>query len=150
MPRHAFDEVLEENGWIFLREGDVLVALKLLGVHEWTTEGEWKGVEVRSPGAKNGAVCEAARLGDFASFEAFRQEIASNEIVFDASKMRLSYSSTRAGRLFLDTKGTRRHNGERVDLDYGTYDSPFMQSDWGSGVIEIRKGERRLLLDFTR
>jgi len=149
VPRHSFDEVIEENGFIFVREGEAFAALRMLGGHEWVTEGPYADCEVKSPGAKNGAVCEAGCLADFGSFEAFRKEIASNEMTFDAAHMRLSYFSTRAGRLFLDTKGTRRLNGEDVDLDYGTYDSPYMQSDWESGVIEIRKGEKRLVLDFT-
>ena len=30
------------------------------------------------------------------------------------------------------------------------YDSPFIQGDFGSGVITIRKDRRELLLDFTK
>jgi hypothetical protein len=28
------------------------------------------------------------------------------------------------------------------------YDSPFIRSDWGSGLIHIRKGDDTVILDF--
>ncbi len=40
-----------------------------------------------------------------------------------------------------------------VPLNYNppkAYDSPFIQGDFGSGVVTIRKGEQKLLLDFTK
>ena len=149
LPRHAFDEVVEDRGFLFVREGNVFAALKLLGGHAWTTEGEWKDIEVTSPGGRNGAVCEAGLAEAFGSFAAFRQEIAANELRFDATEMRLTYASRRAGRLVLDTKGTREVDGAPADLEYATYDCPYLKSAWGSGVVEIVKGERRLVLDFT-
>ena len=30
------------------------------------------------------------------------------------------------------------------------YDSPFIQGDFGSGVVTIRKGAQKLVLDFTK
>jgi hypothetical protein len=30
------------------------------------------------------------------------------------------------------------------------YDSPFIESDFGSGVVTIRKGEREQMLDFNQ
>jgi hypothetical protein len=38
-------------------------------------------------------------------------------------------------------------------VDYAppkAFDSPFIQSGWDSGVVTIRKGQRRLVLDFNR
>ena len=148
VPRAAFDEVVEENGWIFVREGAACAALRMLGGHEWTTQGEWKDVEVVSPGAKNGAVCEAGLIADFGSFEAFRREIAENEVRFDPERMQLTYVSKRAGTITIDTKGLREVNGEPVDLDYPTYDCPYIQSEWDSGVVTLIKGELREVLDF--
>ena len=149
VPRRAFDEVVEENGFIFVREEGVFAALRMLGGHVWTTEGDWKDLEVQSPGGRNGAVCEVGLLEAFGSFDAFRQEIASNELRFDAGEMRLTYASQRAGRLALDTKGRREVDGASLDLEYPTYDCLYLKSAWKSGVVEVRKGDRRLTLDFT-
>jgi len=156
--RSAFDEVIEEEGWIFVREEGVFAALRMMGGHEWP-EGETRtermandegeAFEVISRGAKNGAVCEAGLAGDYASFEAFRKEILGNEVAFDTEEMTLSYGSSQVGTLSMDTGGNRKLNGEAVDLDYATYDCPYMQSEWGSGTVQLRKGEKRLVLDFS-
>lgn len=149
VPCHAFDEVVEENGFIFVREGDVFAALKMLGGHKWTTEGEWANLEVISPGSKNGAICEVGDAADFGSFDVFKKEIAENAVVFDAGTMALTYRSKRAGELMLDTRGTRRIDGIDADLDYRLYDCPYLQSEWDSGVIRIQKGDRHMVLNFA-
>ena len=150
VPRNAFDEVVEENGFIFVREGDACAALKLLRGYEWTTQGAWSGAEVISHGARNGVVCEAGRLADYGGFKAFRQEIADNKIVFDQEKGQLTYDSKRAGKLFLGIKDGRKLNDQPVDLDYPTFGSPFMSSRWDSGIVEIRAGGKKRVLDFTK
>jgi hypothetical protein len=41
-------------------------------------------------------------------------------------------------------------NGQRVNYAPGkVYDSPFVQSDWDSGVVTIQKGARKLILNFN-
>jgi len=147
-PRRAFDEVVEENGWIFVREGRACAALRMLGGHKWTTRGEWRGVEVISPGAKNAAVCEAGLLKDFGGFKAFRREVAANEIRFDRKRMRLTYASRRAGTITMDTRRLRTVDGKAVDLDYPSFDSPYLRAAWDSEVITVRHGGKSMRLDF--
>ncbi len=149
VPKMAFDEVVDENGFVFVREGDVFAALKMLGGHVWTTQGEWADVEVISRGAKNGAVCEVGEKADFGSFEAFRQEIAGNKMVFDAETMSLTYQSKRAGKLMMDKQGVRRLNDVDVDLNWPLYDCPYLQSEWDSGVITVVKNGQKRVFDFT-
>jgi hypothetical protein len=148
VPRDAFDEVTEEGGFIFVREGQVAAALKLMGGHKWTRRGEWKNVEVTSPGGRNGAVCEVGLVRDFGGFAGFRREVLSNRVEFDPKRLRLAYDSRRAGSLYIDAKGGRRLDGDEVDLDYPLYRNPYVRSEYGSGVVEIKKGRRRLRLDF--
>jgi hypothetical protein len=161
LPKDAFDEVVEEKGWVFVRSGKACAALKLLGGQKWTQDnGEWKKLhawtdrqnwgpcELTSPGGRNGAVCEAGSVSDFGSFAAFRAEIAANRLEFDRQKMRLTYGSKRAGELFIDTRGTRRLDGKNAALDYPTYDCPYLRSGWDSGVVEIISGGRNERLDF--
>ena len=150
VPKDAFDEVAEENGFIFVREGNACAALKLLNGYEWTSEGAWSGAEVISRGGRNGVVCEAGRLSDAGGFNAFRREIANNEILFDKELGRLTYSSKRAGKLYLDLQHARKLNDQPANLDYPSFASPFMTSEWDSGVVEIRKDDRKLVFDFTR
>jgi hypothetical protein len=44
-----------------------------------------------------------------------------------------------------------RVDGDPVDLQPAkVFDSPFMNSVHGSGVVTIQKGDRKLVLDFSQ
>jgi hypothetical protein len=43
----------------------------------------------------------------------------------------------------------RKHNGVQVDLDYQTYDCPYLQSEWDSGIITLLKDDKSLVLNFA-
>jgi hypothetical protein len=167
VPKESFDEVHEKNGYIFVREGEAYATLFMLNGYEWevkteqisfksgmkgttgwTFEGEWKDKEIISKGARNGAVCEAGLSSDYGSFEDFMMEIMNNRIEFDSINMRLTYHSRRYGTITLTTGGLHQINAEATNLDYHAYDSPFMQSQWDSGIIMIRKDHKYLKLDF--
>lgn len=167
VPKQSFDKVVEKDGYVFIQEGAAVAALYMLNGYEWnvmtrqmefssgmkgtsgwTFEGVWKDKEIISQGDRNGAVCEAGLLSDYGSFNRFMKEIMSNEIVFDTLNMSLRYHSGRYGDLSMNTDGSRRINGQEADLDYQTYDCPYMQSEWDSGVIHLQKDEKTLTLDF--
>lgn len=148
-PRAAFHQVVEEAGWIFARVNDIYAALYLCGGYSWTTEGQWKNVEIISEGAKKASVFEAAAAADFATFEAFRNEIKSNAVSFDPAALTLTYNSKKAGKIKINAAGLRQVNDVNVDLNYKTYDSPYMQSDWDSGIITLKHGQNETVLDFN-
>ena len=45
------------------------------------------------------------------------------------------------------TRGSRSSRASDLAPALG-YDSPFIRSEWGSGLIRIRKGEDTVVLDF--
>jgi hypothetical protein len=148
LPKVEFDEVSEINNMIFVRTGDNYAALKLLGGHKWTNEGEWKDKEVISEGGKNGAVCEVGNVNDFGSFKKFCDEISTNKIDFDSKQLQLSYDSKHSGKIAMDAKSLRMLNGKQVSLDYPAFNSPYMESEWNSGLITIKKNGEKMVLDF--
>jgi hypothetical protein len=151
VPRAAFDELVEENGVIFVRAGAAYGALRLLSDHQWTREGEWKDREIVAQGARHAVVCEAGREVDFENFAAFRAEIAANAVWFDAARMALEYSSRCAGVLRIDTRGGRWIDGKKADLNYPTYDCPYLRAAWEASRVEINAGgdQQALTLDFS-
>lgn len=149
LPVKEFDEVIEIGGFIFVRSGSSFAALKMLGgPMQWTKEGNWKDREVISPGKKNGTICEVGEIDDFGSFENFRDEIMRNKIVFDPGQMKLSYHSKRNGKLTIDNTSLRLLNDKLVDLDYPLFESPYLKSEWDSGLISLKKDKTKLVLDF--
>lgn len=149
VPKASFDAVIDRDGFVFVREGDVFAGLKMLNGQHWTTEGEWAGRELISAGAKNGAICEVGDAKTFASFEAFCDEVVANEIIFDPDQMCLTYVSKRVGKLVMAMDGTRTVDDQTVDMNWRLYDCPYLQSEWDSGVIHIQKGEQKRVLDFS-
>jgi hypothetical protein len=150
VPRAAFDSVIEEDGVVFVRKGEVCAALRLSSPYEWTRLGEWQNREVIARGPRHAVACEVGLVPDFGSFEAFRRECRSNELCFDTNRMELEYRSKRAGVLWLDTHGGRKLNGRDVNLTYAAYDCPYLQSAWDSGVVTLKHGTNQLRLDFAQ
>jgi len=148
VPEDQFDEVRQDGPWLFVRAGEVYAALRMLGGHEPTTVGPYRGVEIRSPGRRNGAVCEVGTADAFDSFDEFRRAVAAAQVQFDPEAMSLSYHSLQAGVLTMDTRGRREIDGRPADLDYPAWDSPFIQSAWDSGLIRLMHGSESLTLDF--
>jgi hypothetical protein len=149
LPQASFDVVNELDGFVFVKEGGVYAALKMLNGQQWTREGEWADRELISYGAQNGAICEVGDAETFGSFESFCNEIRQNEYIFNKEEMQLTYVSKRVGTLVMDMTGLRLVDGIAVDMDWPLYDCPYLQSEWDSGVIHILKGDQKLVLDFT-
>lgn len=149
LPREAFDEIVEEANTLYLRSGRSFAALTLLPSYRWTSDGEWKGREVISEGPQHGVVCEAGTEAEFGSFQKFRQEIKANPLSFDADTMELAYHSHRAGHLWLNTHGGRELDGKTISLDYPTHGSPYVVSEWKSGIVKLTHGTDSLVLDFN-
>ncbi len=168
VPKSSFERVVEREGYIFLQEGHGVASLKMLngyvweiktdqldfksamtGTLGWTFTGVWRDKEIISQGPRNGAVCQVGMLAEYGSLENFMREILQDKISFDAKAMHLTCRSRRYGTLAMNTRGLREYNGQPVNLNYKTYDCPYLQSDWDSGVVHIAKGDKRLTLDFN-
>ena len=51
---------------------------------------------------------------------------------------------------FTDQTELPRVNDEPVNLaPTRVYDSPFVQSDWKSGLVTVQKGARKIVLNFN-
>ena len=70
-PKGAFDEVVEENGWVFGRIGDGHIALYSDQPYQWITKGPDADQEIVAPRYKNVWICQLGRAsmdGSFANF----------------------------------------------------------------------------------
>jgi hypothetical protein len=95
-------------------------------------------------------IIEAARKSDFADFEAFQTAALAQPISFEKSV--LTYQSLGGDKLtfYADQSRLPEINGTTVDLaPEKVYDSPFVQSEWDSGVVTIQYGDIKQVLDFN-
>jgi hypothetical protein len=147
LPRDAFDEVLERDGWVFARRGDGYLALCSQHPYHWQTKpGEDQDREIIVPGKRNVWICELGRRAVDRSFSEFVERIAGAELGF--GRLRVSYHSPSQGHLEFAWRGPLRQNGKVVPLgDYRRYDNPYCQADFPSEDITIRHGDHSLHLN---
>jgi len=105
----SIDEVMEENGWVFLREGSVYIAIRPL--KPYTIETNPEGVAavgrdksilgpvgenfnaIRSAFAQTGFVYDVATEAEFASFAVFRTAAIKNPPSVDWNTLSVTYTS---------------------------------------------------------
>lgn len=148
----TLDEVQDEGGWIFAKDGGAFAAVKVAaGGYQWTPA--WKhGNRVERDNkafitlnAENAPVILIAnQAADYNyNFAAFKAAVKVQPIHYADAVLRFVtitfHGPSRPGRV----------SGQLVNLAPSRgYDSPFIRSDWNSGLIYIRKGNDTEVLDF--
>ena len=153
---------VERGGWIFAEAPQAFAAVRVVsGTAAWepdtldqhrsgkgpTDLGEWlKCQDEFSP-----VIIEVARKTDCAGFAEFQRATLANPLHWE--NRRLNYTSQlnkTTLTLFADYSRPPLVDGKPVDYaPRRVYDSPFVQSDFGSGIVTIQYGKRQLRLDFN-
>lgn len=105
-------------------------------------------------------IIEVARKADFAyastgkdaesvAYAMFRSQVLSLPLKFNGKKLTYQSLGGDTFSFYADYSQSPKVNGIRVDYAPAkVFDSPFIQSQWNSGIVTIRKGKRKLVLDF--
>ncbi len=145
----------EEDGWVFSEAPAAYAACRVAsGATHWEdavpedgAAGAWLACEDEyAP-----IILEVARSSDVDDFEAFRAAIRANQLSLDDGV--LHYRSSFYGDEFTfhtESASPPELNGQPLDFRPSkAYGSPFIQSEWGSGVVVLQKDGRRVVLDFN-
>ncbi len=91
----SIDEKVEAGGWVFLREGDVYIAIRPLKDYTIDTADKRTGQFdlLRSAHAQTGFVFDIATKEEEASFEAFRGAIAQRPLTVNWDRLSVTYTS---------------------------------------------------------
>jgi len=95
-------------------------------------------------------IIELGRKSDYETYEAFRNKVLAQELSFEKSV--LAYRSLSGDLLtfYADQSRLPEINGIPVNLaPEKVYDSPFVQSEWDSGIVTIRCGKDQKVIDFS-
>ncbi len=150
-PKTLDDRIELDNRWIAARHGDVYIAFYPLKEYEWIEEEvnyRWRSYDLQ-----NGVIVEVGRKLDYGSFDDFIKHFsaASVEVHITEETLRVIYKNRNDDILDFTYGGDRLVNDELVDFsDYGLFDSPYLQSERGSGIITIRYGNKKRILDFNK
>ena len=141
------------NDWLFIEYNSAYIALKVVyGGYNWVTDtnanfqGQWMILNQEySP-----VIMEIVRKSDYSNFTDFQNDILDNQ--YNYQNNTLNYETSYGDQLtfFSNYSSLPQINSQEVNLDpVKNFNSPYMQSNWNSGIITIRKGTRELVLDFN-
>lgn len=149
----TLDAVEEDEGWIFVKSGDAFAAVKIVeGGYRWSkpwVHSDTFTVQGKSfvvPNSEDTPIITVANnAADYNNdFAAFKKALKAQTIARADGVLKFA-TITHDGPL-----APGKVNGEAVELSPSRVnDSPFIRSDWDSGVIYIRKGGETLKLDFS-
>jgi len=151
-PDRVLDEIVEDSGWIFVREGDVYAAYKPIGGYRWGElyfKNEYVGKTAISNSEESPAILEVDLASDYNNdFAKFRADIKDNPLSYSDGV--LKYTSCKGDALIFYTgSGLPQVNGKATDWEsYPLFESPYINSEWESGYIVISKDGRKCALDF--
>ena len=148
-PKWAFDEVIEQNGWVFGRIGDGYVALYSEQPYQWVTEGTDADQEIVAPGYKNVWITQLGRASVDGSFADFVSAVANANLT--VSGLKVQYDAAGIGEVSFGWEDDFTVNGQNVPLDgYPRFDNPYAHIDFNSLTYEIEYNGLSLQLDFDK
>ncbi len=166
-PKFAFDEVIEESGWVFGRRGESYVGLRSLRPARWRApdprvlqeiyrfDGEARARAARSAyewfasGHANVWVCELGTQPECGDFAAFASRLAAAAVDGDADRMR--FQSPSLGTVEFGWTGPLRVGGREVPLrTESRIDSPYVRTRFGDTRYEIHAGRHHHTVDLQQ
>jgi hypothetical protein len=142
LPRDAFDEFRETDGWYFACKGGGYLALCS------QKKAAWQGTsDLIAFGANNIWICQMGSAGESGSFEDFIEQVVAARLEFDG--MRVIYHSPSIGEVRFGWRGPLSVAGETVKLqDYPRYDSRFVQADFDAQQVSVLHGGNHWMINF--
>ncbi|MDW7681793.1 MAG: hypothetical protein SCK70_14620 [bacterium] len=140
---------VEEDGWIFCQTDSIYFAVKTLTHGKWIEQNDHYRLTLNNP--KTGVIMEVAQQAEFPSFDEFKTRIKSNPLSIDRKKLHVSYTNSRGNNLEFTYPDQRFVDGQRINFDdWQLFDGPFIFSEKGSKIFEIRYRDEKVVLDFNR
>ena len=152
----------QRDGWVFAQAPRAYAAVRVVeGGTAWEPDTVQQHRENKGPSDRglwlacrdefSPVILEVVRKCEWPSFETFQASMLRNPLVWH--ERRLDYQSLSYGvrlTLFADYSSPPLVDGKHVDYRPAmVYGSPFLQSNFGSGVVTIRSGSRSAVLDFN-
>ena len=157
-----FEEVIERDGWIFIRAGGTFAAYRVIGSgYTWqhVDNAAIYGDFIKFDKTDVPFVLEVAQAPDYAKdFTRFQTDVCNNQIkqksdglIYESCSAGDKGPSAEAFVLTLCYGKIPLVNGTPMDLDsYDTFGSPYLNSPWDSGIVKLMFGTDRLIINVAR
>lgn len=150
--REGLSEPIKEGAWYFAEADSAYAAVRVVsGVAAFEDEATDQRAHILTCADDlSPVILEVARKADFSDFKTFRETVQALPFQYDGTVFTYTGLSSDRFIFFADQSERPQINGKPIDLAPGkVYDSPFVQSDWDSGVVTIRFGDKKRVLDFN-
>ena len=147
-PAANFDEVIQDQGWVFGRKGDGFIALKCSLVMEFVQHGRTAKRELRARGSQAAWVCQLGSTTLDGDFAAFQQKVSAAPLVLDG--YHVEWQTLRGDTLSFGWQGALLCNGESLALSgFKHFENPYTSVEFPCKQMEIKTDEYVLNLDFS-
>lgn len=143
---------VEKDGWVLVESRGAFAAVRAVrGATHWVSvaqpvTGRWLNLaDEFAP-----VILQVARKSEFPSLRAFGAAVAGQKV--EINDEALSFRSLAGDRFTfpLNFVGSPTINGAPINYAPArALDSPFVQTEWNSGIVRLQKGSRTLVLNFT-
>jgi hypothetical protein len=144
------DPPVEEGGWVFVEAADAYFALR-------PAEGKITikdGTRFDWPGKATPIVIHAGGESVDGSFDQFKQKVLDNTLTYNNGV--LTYTDPKWGKMQFNADPAKPNhqwrilNGKPVPLPDKLFDSPYLTSDYNTGIITAQFNGRKMVFDFNK
>jgi len=150
--REGLSKPIQEGSWYFAESDSAYAAVRVVtGEAAFEEELTDKRAHILTcANHMSPVILEVARKADFPDFKTFRDTVQALPFQFDGTLLTYTGLGKDRFKFFADQSARPQINDTPVDLGpKKVYDSPFVQSDWDSGVVTIQCGNEKQVLDFN-
>ena len=152
-------DTVEEDGWVFVETKAAFAAVRpLIWSYSWEKSG--KNMQIlKCENDLSPIVIQMAEKSDYKDFKHFRDKVKKQPITlvdkFPMKRLineKAEYKSLDGDTLtiYTDYRKLPEVNGKPIDLTPpDTFDSPFVQEKWDSGIVYIKYKDKKLVLNFN-
>ena len=150
--REGLSKPIQEGLWYFTEADSAYAAVRVVsGKATFEEESTDKRAHILTcTDDMSPVILEVARKADFPNFKAFRNAVQALPFQFDGKVLIYTGLGKDRFKFFANQSKRPQINGTPIDLGpEKVYDSPFVQSNWDSGVVTIQFGEKKHVLNFN-
>ena len=144
VPLEVFSKRIFDGKYIFLEYPGLYISLYFSSGYRINDTDEYKDKEILSDGRRHAVVLRVEHEEKFSSLEDFAEHIKKIPVVYDQEARTLDFDG-----IHLDYN-MNSENGVANVYPYKLYDSPYMQSEWRSGIVEVTADNRKCVYDFNK
>jgi hypothetical protein len=144
--------LIQHDGWMILREGNAWLGVKGFSRTKANAScgSRWDNDVILRMNDGNAPVAfVAGRTKDFADIDAFTRYLQGFVGRLENGWFTLANGTKESLSLHLESAAMAKVSGKPIDLTPRMlFDSPFLQSTHGSGLVTIQKGHRKLTIEL--